>query len=299
MARGSPACGSSGWISWLVTAQLGLAQLLALLGCSERGAGGQPPVAVSPTALVTASAPVPTAAAPPLLDAAPPVRTSAPDFEQADLDPTNDALVAPPEPLADCRERLTRAGVEFRAASLPLVNGTSSRGGRSERIACGAEQVVTYLRGPAGFRYNHPPLVTCRLGLALARFEQLAVEQGRALLKQPVVGIEHLGMYSCRKMVRFDFVSEHSYANAIDIRSIVLADGQRLSVARDFGALDAPPSGPRAEFLRSLARRAFDERLFSNVLTPFWDAHHHDHFHLDLARYRVDGTGPRGSEYSE
>jgi hypothetical protein len=30
--------------------------------------------------------------------------------------------------------------------------------------------------------------------------------------------------------------------------------------------------------------------VFSVVLTPYWDALHRDHFHLDLARYRVDGT---------
>jgi hypothetical protein len=93
-------------------------------------------------------------------------------------------------------------------------------------------------------------------------------------------------------MVRFDFVSEHSYANAIDIQEIVLEHGERLSVARHFGALDAPAHPARTAFLRSLARRAFDERLFSTVLTPYWDALHRDHFHLDLARYRVDGTRP-------
>jgi hypothetical protein len=36
--------------------------------------------------------------------------------------------------------------------------------------------------------------------------------------------------------------------------------------------------------------RAFDERLFSVVLTPYWDKLHSDHFHFDLARYHVDGT---------
>lgn len=215
-----------------------------------------------------------------------------PDYEQADVDAENDAIVAPPEPLADCDQRLARAGIGFRPASLPLQNVVSARGGQSERVACGAEQVVTYLHGPAGVRYNAPPLVTCRLALALARFEQLASEEARAHLGRRVVGFKHLGTYSCRKMVRFDFVSEHSYANAIDIQEITLEGGERLSVARHFGKLDAQVLGERATFLRSLARRAFDERLFSNVLTPFWDALHRDHLHLDLARYRVDGTRP-------
>jgi hypothetical protein len=93
-------------------------------------------------------------------------------------------------------------------------------------------------------------------------------------------------------MVRFDFISEHSYANAIDIEEMVLASGAHISVRKDFGALAEPPRTVTSEFLRTLARRAYDERLFSTVLTPYWDNLHRDHFHLDLARYRVDGTRP-------
>jgi hypothetical protein len=28
------------------------------------------------------------------------------------------------------------------------------------------------------------------------------------------------------------------------------------------------------------------------VITPFFDALHRDHFHLDQARYRIDGSRP-------
>ena len=175
---------------------------------------------------------------------------------------------------------------------MPFVKAQSRRAGRQEQVACGAEQVVTYLGGPAKIRYASPPLLTCRLALALARFEQLAQEQAAEHLGQRIVRFEHLGTYSCRKMVRFDFVSEHSYANAIDIRALVLDSGRRLTVEKDFGALEAPARTRAAELWRSLARRAYDERLFSTVLTPYWDSLHRDHFHLDLARYRVDGTRP-------
>jgi hypothetical protein len=216
-----------------------------------------------------------------------------PDYEQADLDGDNDLVVAPPTPIEGCVQRLERAQIAFAPAELPLTKEkTAARGGRTEVVACGAEQVVVYLGGPAKIRYNAPPTLTCRMALALARFEELAQEQALAHLGQRIARFKHLGTYSCRKMVRFDFVSEHSYANAIDIEEILLDNGLRLSVKKNFGALDAPPATRAARFLRSLARRAFDERLFSTVLTPFWDNLHHDHFHLDLARYRVDGTRP-------
>jgi hypothetical protein len=225
-----------------------------------------------------------------------PIPSSAPiipDYEQADLDPANDLVVAPPSPIDGCAQRLDRAQIEFAAAELPLKKEkTAGRGGRTEMVACGAEQVVVYLGGPAKVRYNAAPTLTCRMALALARFEELAQEQALVHLGQRIARFKHLGTYSCRKMVRFDFVSEHSYANAIDIEEILLENGVRLSVKKNFGALDAPPATRAARFLRSLARRAFDEGLFSTVLTPFWDNLHHDHFHLDLARYRVDGTRP-------
>jgi hypothetical protein len=219
-------------------------------------------------------------------------RPAPPDYEQADLDPDNDLLVAPPEPIDDCRSRLERAGISFRPAELPFRKEKSRRDGRAEVVSCGAEQVVVYVGGPAKIRYNSAPTLTCRLALALARFELLAQEQAAKHLGQRIARFKHLGTYSCRKMVRFDFVSEHSYANAIDISEIVLDNGQTLSVKKSFGPLAAAPATGASELLRSLARRAFDERVFSTVLTPYWDNLHADHFHLDLARYRVDGTRP-------
>jgi hypothetical protein len=218
------------------------------------------------------------------------MRPPPPDYEQADLDADNDLLVAPPAPLEGCEERLERSRISFRQAELPFRKEKSRRAGRAEVVSCGAEQVVVYLGSSAGIKYNTPPTLTCRLALALARFESIAQEQAERHLGQRIARFKHLGTYSCRKMVRFDFISEHSYANAIDIAEVVLERGQVLSVKKHFGALGPPPATREAVFLRSLATRAFDERVFSTVLTPYWDNLHADHFHLDLARYRVDGT---------
>src|SRR6185503_17760797 len=103
--------------------------------------------------------------------------------------------------------------------------------------------------------------------------------------------IAHARTYSYRHMARYKgWVSEHSYANAIDLRSMTLANGKTVAVLKDFGPLDTEPSAPEGRFLRRSARRAYDEQIFSVVLTPFFDALHRDHFHLDMARYRADGT---------
>jgi hypothetical protein len=215
----------------------------------------------------------------------------------ADTDPENDEVVAPPQPIADCEERLRRAGVSFAPAELPL---------RPQKVGymCGAEQALVYRAGPTRIRYNGAPTLTCGMALALADFERLLQEEAQRHLGKRVVRIEHGGTYSCRKMTRYTtMVSEHSYGNAIDLRSFTLEDGRRISVERHFvrqsprrGAaantteLDQEPQQPHSRFLRAVARRAYDDGVFSVVLTPYFDRLHRDHFHLDLARYRVDGT---------
>jgi hypothetical protein len=202
----------------------------------------------------------------------------------ADLDPTNDFLVAPPEPIADCEGKLRAAGVTFVAAALPVKTGNG------KRPTCGVEQAVVYQRGPAQVRYNAAPLVSCGMALGLARFEQTLNQEAERYFGQGVARVEQGGTYNCRKMARFDLVSEHAYANAIDIRSVTLKNGRKLTVLRGFGRIDAEPKAAEARFWRSLANRLYDEGSFSVVITPFFDALHKDHLHLDQARYRVDGS---------
>jgi hypothetical protein len=204
----------------------------------------------------------------------------------ADVDPEDDFVVAPPDVIPDCEARLRDAGVKFAPAELPIKAATA------KRPTCGTPQAVVYLRGPAGVRYNVAPVVSCGMALGLARFELALNQEAERYLGQKVARVEQGGTYNCRKMARFDFVSEHAYANAIDIRSVTLRNGRKVSVLGGFGKLEGVPRRPESLFLRSLANRLFDEGTFSVVITPFFDALHRDHIHLDLARYRRDGSRP-------
>ncbi|MCC6213992.1 MAG: extensin family protein [Polyangiaceae bacterium] len=270
------------------------------LSCSSeplaRGPRGAPQPAVASTRpAAEARAPEPTLASPasgaPRSDAtprAPPVASAGPAPPRppvfANLDPDDDRVVAPPDEIPDCASGLLAAGVRAEPARLPV----RAAGGGAQ---CGAPQVVSYVRGPGDLDYRPPrPLLTCGMALALARFEELAQAEAEARLGSRIRALRHLGTYSCRKMARFRLVSEHSYANALDVAGFTLADGRSVDVLRDFGAPAAAPADPRGEFLRGLARRAYDEGTFSVVVTRFFDELHRDHLHLDLARYRVDGT---------
>jgi hypothetical protein len=199
----------------------------------------------------------------------------------ADLDPDNDEIVAPPDPIERCEQVLQEAGVRYRATTLPLRKQRSG-------AQCGAPQVVIYERGPGQIRYDSPPLLTCGMALALARFEHVIQEEAQRLFGQPVVRIAQMGTYSCRKMVRFRMVSEHSYANAIDLEKFVLADRKVVTVEAHYGSFAAGTAESR--FLQTIARRAFEDRIFSVALGPPWDKLHRNHLHLDLARYRMNGT---------
>jgi len=205
----------------------------------------------------------------------------------ADLDPDNDLVVAPPEAIPSCAEELTRAGVTFRSAEIPLKKGPAGA------FTCGAHDAVVYQKGPTGLALSPPALLTCRMALAFVRLEAVMQEVARSELGTTIQRIQQMGTYSCRKMVRFDFVSEHSYGNAIDVGSFVLGDGRSVSVAKHFGKLDAEPPDARARFLRSLGNAAFDRNVVSVSLGPYWDTLHKDHFHFDMARYRVDGSRPQ------
>jgi hypothetical protein len=202
----------------------------------------------------------------------------------ADLDPTNDEIVGPPSPVPDCEDRLRAASVTFRRADLPLK--TTAHG----TLTCGSDQVVEYLGSESAIRYNAAPVLTCTMALGLATFEHVLQEEALARFGTRVKRLVHAGTYSCRRMARFRMVSEHSYANAIDLQSVVLENGRSIGVAKDFGPLEDERATAEGQFLRAVARRAYDEKIFSVVLTPRFDALHRDHFHLDMARYRVDGT---------
>lgn len=277
----------------MVRRALGYAGVAAawLLACGTSGppraTARAPAVAAGAPSVATERPPPPAAAPSPSAATPPPPKPRRPG-SYANVDPDDDFVVGPPDPIDDCEAALGKAGVKFQRATLPVHTPKGSS------FACGAPQVVTYLKGPGDITYGAPPLLTCAMALALASFEKIVQEEAASVLRSRVARVNHIGTYVCREMAAYKgWVSEHSYANAIDLASFVLADGRTVDVLRDFDAGADEPKKPAALFLRKVSRRANDEDVFSHVLTPFFDALHKNHFHLDLARYRTDGTRPQ------
>lgn len=121
--------------------------------------------------------------------------------------------------------------------------------------------------------------MTCGLAEAFTHWVQNDLQAAaREHLRQPIVRVETMGTYACRNVIGAGSgrLSEHAKANAVDVGGFVLADGRRITVKDGWGDDDA------GEFLRAV--RASACRRFQTVLSPDYNAAHHDHLHFDMGR---------------
>lgn len=130
---------------------------------------------------------------------------------------------------------------------------------------------------------SRPPVMSCQLAAAYALWERQVVEPAaRELLGSDLKRVEHFGGYSCRtRYGRADTApSEHARGAAVDIGAFHLADGRRISVKDAWNG-----SGREAAFLHRVRDQGCG--VFQGVLSPDYNAAHHDHLHLDLGAYRM------------
>ncbi len=169
-----------------------------------------------------------------------------------------------------CKEALSEGRIAF-------VEQPDKRDGFCTNLdAVRIESGVTRL-SPGG------PVMTCKQALALALFDRQVLQPTAVqTLGTGVASIEHYGTYACRRVYgrKTGRVSEHAHANAFDLAGVVLEDGRRVTVASHFRAEDE-----RGEFLRQVRDQAC--RTFRVVLSPDYNAAHHDHLHLDMGRFSV------------
>ncbi|MGQ4273615.1 extensin-like domain-containing protein [Terrihabitans sp. B22-R8] len=169
-----------------------------------------------------------------------------------------------------CPAALARAeGISFTPAPRPMENGCGYPDGvrlRSTRVD-----------------YGGPVLLACPAAIALVMWERQVVQpQARRIFGKPVARVQTFGTYSCRNIYGRQNArrSQHARANAIDIAGFTLAGGEAISVRRDW-----TESEKKSEFLRAVRQGACGP--FGTVLSPDYNAAHADHFHLDMANWRV------------
>ncbi|MEQ1510248.1 MAG: extensin family protein [Sphingopyxis sp.] len=189
-----------------------------------------------------------------------PAASSRPTAGRASLRP-------PSETTRACFVELDRAGVRF----TPLPDQDYGGG-------CHANGAVRL--NDIGTPTTNVGAVTCSLGSHFAAWVRYAVKPAaRQVYGQDIARVETFGTYSCRNIYggQSGRLSQHAFANAVDVSAFVLSDGRRITV---LGGWRGEPDEQR--FLRLIRDSAC--RRFGTVLSPDYNAAHANHFHLDMAQ---------------
>jgi hypothetical protein len=173
----------------------------------------------------------------------------------------------PPDPA--CIARLHELGVEFEILE-PIATDTGCGSAQPLLVRGLAEGAVT-LDPPATLEC---PMVESLIAWMNDEVQPLAMEK----FEQRVTGLHVAASYSCRGVNNASSgpLSEHAYANALDIASFEVGGETEVAVLRE-----EEPETPEALFLGGIRERACEH--FHTVLGPGSDPAHWNHFHLDLA----------------
>lgn len=188
--------------------------------------------------------------------------------------PDKPAEAAPPpeKQLSACRIALT-AEIAI-APSIPDIHGPGGCGGedlvRLEAIVLPDKRKVAVK--PAA-------ILRCTMASAVADWVRTDMVPLAASLGSTITDLDNFDSFECRGRNRIAgaTLSEHGKANALDVRSLKLANGQSLGLTDRTLSRDV-----RERVLHSVCSR------FSTVLGPGSDWYHEDHIHLDLAQRRND-----------
>lgn len=123
--------------------------------------------------------------------------------------------------------------------------------------------------------------MTCPLARQFARWVREAVRPAAdQWLSSRIVRIDTFGSYGCRTRNSRPGapLSEHAFANAVDVSGFQLEDGRRITVQQGWNGED--------ERVRRFLRQIFQAgcRRFNIGLSPDADAYHYNHMHFDMGR---------------
>jgi len=179
--------------------------------------------------------------------------------------PAGEPVAPAPRPSA-CRLALTQAIAI--APSIPDIHG---RGG------CGGEGLVrleaVVLPDKHQVAVKPAAILRCEMASAVAGWIRTDMTGLAKNLGSFITDLDNFDSYECRGRNRIvgARLSEHGHANALDVRSLRLANGRLISLTDR-----TVPRDLREAVLHSVCAR------FSTVLGPGSDWYHEDHIHLDL-----------------
>ncbi len=170
---------------------------------------------------------------------------------------------------AECLNQLKQLDVDF------LIQADFDEPG-----GCRVENAVRLSR-VGQLRIDNAPLLSCSMAIQLSEFERDTLQPtAQRIFRSEVSRMKHLGTYNCRGMRQFSrILSQHAFANAIDVSGFVMKDGQSISVKKDW-----KPTGSKSQFLKEVSSAACD--TFRVAVSPDGDANHWNHLHWDVGLYK-------------
>jgi hypothetical protein len=126
--------------------------------------------------------------------------------------------------------------------------------------------------------FTSPPsdmYVQCGVALALWEMAELAKTRN-------ITDFVHYGTYNCRFISGTTTLSEHAFANAIDIAGISTSSGENYTLLDHWEDGDTTPETPGGQLLYWLAQEMHTKKIWNIILTPEYNAAHDNHFHVDL-----------------
>ncbi|QIE54846.1 extensin family protein [Pikeienuella piscinae] len=159
-------------------------------------------------------------------------------------------------------------------AKIPSISGAHP--------GCAIEAPVSLVE-VAGVALTGKAEVNCRTAVALADWmEKSARPAARKAFSVQLTAVKPAASYACRGRNgrKGAKLSEHAKGNAIDISEFTFASGQVVEVESGWRR-----KGAQRKYLRSVWAGACGP--FGTVLGPEADRYHRNHFHFDVARYRM------------
>jgi len=123
---------------------------------------------------------------------------------------------------------------------------------------------------------SSPALMTCGLALSLTEWVGGLNRLSQREFQKSIGKLHHHGTYNCRKQRGGNALSEHAYANGIDVVGFTIG-GDYYTIKDDWNEAQTAP------FLQKAYETACSD--FALVLGPIDDESHRDHFHLDNGTY--------------
>jgi hypothetical protein len=171
---------------------------------------------------------------------------------------------------------------------------------RRGKLKCPKVRMVKY-RG-THLRYQRATWVFTGFATRLARFEQVVSKVAKDVYGRAPSRINHMGTFNCRRIGGYpNLISEHGLGNGIDVAGFRFSKAPQADRAKAPASLrgafnvsvlkhwDAKRGVGRvhARFLHQLARALVKRQdIFRVLLGPGYPGHK-NHFHFDVAPYRL------------